>query len=79
MKKCKNGATCPKADCSKKCRACEFVRENVKITPETKKKVASFVKKNANVLIAVATTFVVSAFFNKSASKRRYRKFRKIF
>lgn len=79
MKKCKNGATCPKADCSKKCRVCESVRECVKLTPETKQKIVAFVKRNANVLIAVATTLAVSTCISRSARKRRYRRFRRIF
>lgn len=62
---------CPKADNSKKCKICDTVKAKIKITPEMKAKVTSFVKKNSKILTAVAVTFVTTAFLGKVASDKK--------
>ena len=75
IKKIEAVEACPKADDSKKCKICDKVKvtlqEKVKITPEMKQKATAFVKKNSTVIIAVATTFAVTAFLGKASADKR--------
>ena len=71
---------CKKADDSKKCNICATLKEKaqqIKISPELKTKVTTFVKKNSTVLIAVASTFVVTAFLGKVSADKRVNKARR--